>query len=223
MSHYHYHLNLIFLLVSFLSFTSNFFLMVPTTPNDIRAFASFRTIIHLYYNIKTFFFSILHHHFLKISTLDYIFYILLYSNNHFLYLFFFFVPIFFCYFPLFSKQTNNSTQNHNRTKPTNQPPNTTISSFLSTSISTLYPVSTHPPKLLMTNQTTSFLTSLQLLLLLLLNLRLCTWQGCQWRQTPCWERKGGWATELLKTKPLSWNLDLDGFEVYLLIASVVIM
>ena len=107
MSRYHYHLNLIFLLVSFLSFTSNFFLMVPTTPNDIRAFASFRTIIHLYYNIKTFFFSILHHHFLKISTLDYLFYVLLYSNNHFLYLFFF-VPIFFCYFPLFSKQTNNS-------------------------------------------------------------------------------------------------------------------
>ena len=118
MSRYHYHLNLIFLLVSFLSFTSNFFLMVPTTPNDIRAFASFRTIIHLYYNIKTFFFSILHHHFLKISTLDYLFYVLLYSNNHFLYLFFFLSLFFSVTFLCFlSKQT---TQHKITTEPNPQ-------------------------------------------------------------------------------------------------------
>ncbi|KAK7826186.1 ring-h2 finger protein atl2 [Quercus suber] len=136
-------------------------LPLPSKPHFSPRFFSivyFQFFSHVYYNIKTFFFFfffffLFTHHFSKISTLDYLFYILLYLNNHFLYLFFlslFFSDTFLCFL---SKKTTQHKITINPNPQINpQIQLSPLSSRHQYQLFTQYP--THPPKPLTTNQTT---------------------------------------------------------------------
>ena len=91
----------------------------------VKAFASTHANYFVYFNIRTYIFSIFPNHFLKYLALKYLFYIIFYLNNYF-YFHLFLLKYFFPFmFLLFSKQTNNSTQ-----IPTHGNPNYIRSNFL---------------------------------------------------------------------------------------------